>query len=81
VIALGKDYDYAVVGTPDRKYLWILSRTPQMEPNTYDAVVAEAKSQGFNVSALMKTRHTARPSGGAGRLELPHVVARKRQTG
>jgi len=59
VIALGEDYDYAVVGTPDRAYLWILSRTPHMETNTYDAVVAEAKSQGFNVSALMKTRHSS----------------------
>jgi apolipoprotein D and lipocalin family protein len=59
VIALGEDCDYAVVGTPDRSCLWILSRTPHVETNTYDAVVADAKSQGFNVSALMETRHTS----------------------
>ena len=35
IINLGKDYDYAVVGTPNRKYLWILSRTPQMDDKLF----------------------------------------------
>lgn len=59
VIALGEDYDYAVVGTPDRSNLWILSRTPRLETSTYDGVVAEAKAQGFDVSGLVETRHTS----------------------
>jgi apolipoprotein D and lipocalin family protein len=29
IIKLGHNYEYAVVGTPDRRYLWILSRTPK----------------------------------------------------
>lgn len=59
VIALGADYEYAVVGTPDRSYLWFLSRTPQMERKLYDELVQEAKSQGFDVARLIETRHTA----------------------
>ena len=32
IIELGPEYEYAVVGHPSREYLWILSRTPRMEP-------------------------------------------------
>ena len=31
VLALGQDYDYAMVGSPNRSYLWMLSRTPTMD--------------------------------------------------
>ena len=37
IIGLGPDYTWAVVGTPNREYLWILSRTPQMSAASYDA--------------------------------------------
>ena len=39
IIDLSDDYSYAVVGHPDRDYLWILCRTPQMDSQTYDAIV------------------------------------------
>ena len=57
IIALGKDYDYAVVGTPDRKYLWILSRTSQIDPKLYTQLLESAKSKGFNTNNLIKTKH------------------------
>ena len=31
ILDLGPNYEYAVVGSPDRDYLWILSRTPQLD--------------------------------------------------
>lgn len=55
VLALDANYQYALVGTPDNKYLWILSRTPTMAQNTYQTLVATAISQGFDVSKLQKT--------------------------
>jgi apolipoprotein D and lipocalin family protein len=55
IIALGDKYDYALVGTPDRKYLWVLSRTPRMDPALYQRLLDQAKSQGFDVSKMMKT--------------------------
>ncbi len=55
IINLGKDYDYAVVGTPNRRYLWILSRTPQMDDKLYAQLVEQAKLKGFDVSRLIKT--------------------------
>ncbi len=57
IIDLGKDYDYAVVGTPNRKYLWILSRTPRMEDNLFFQLIESVKSKGFDVNNLIITSH------------------------
>ena len=57
IINLGKDYEYAVVGTPNRKYLWILSRTPNMDDKIFSQLMESAKSQGFDVNNLIKTSH------------------------
>lgn len=55
IIALGTDYDHAVVGTPDRAYLWVLARTPQMDPALYRRLLDEAKGQGFDVAKVVAT--------------------------
>lgn len=55
IIRLGKDYDYAVVSQPDRKYLWILSRTPVMEARLYEEVVSGLSADHFDVTLLEKT--------------------------
>jgi apolipoprotein D and lipocalin family protein len=55
IIDLGKDYDYAVVGTPNRKYLWILSRTPRMDDKLFIQLIESVKSKGFDVNNLIKT--------------------------
>jgi apolipoprotein D and lipocalin family protein len=57
IIDLGKDYDYAVVGTPNRKYLWILSRTPQMDDKLFSQLRESVKSKGFDVNNLIITSH------------------------
>ena len=57
IIDLGKNYDYAVVGTPNRKYLWILNRTPQMDDALFSQLVESAKWKGFDVNKLIKTPH------------------------
>jgi apolipoprotein D and lipocalin family protein len=59
VMALDDGHTHALIGTPDRKYLWILSRTPGLEPAIYDQLVETAKAQGFEVSRLVRTEHTA----------------------
>lgn len=55
IIDLGADYDYAVVGHPNRKYLWILSRTPEMEPALYEAIAQRLPGQGYDPARLQKT--------------------------
>ena len=55
IIELGRDYEYAVVSAPSRKYLWILSRTPKMEDQRYQEVVGRLKDKGFDVAKLSRT--------------------------
>ena len=54
IIKLGNDYDYSVVGTPNRKYLWILSRTPHLDDSIYDKLIQKASGWGFNISEIYK---------------------------
>ena len=53
VVDLDPDYRWAVVGSPSRKYLWILSRTPTMEKTTFDTLRTRAKQRGYDVSKLV----------------------------
>jgi apolipoprotein D and lipocalin family protein len=57
IVDLAGDYGYALVGTPDRKYLWILARRPQLDDATYARIVQLAAAQGFDVARLQRTRH------------------------
>jgi len=57
IMELAPDYSHALVGDPDRKYLWILSRTPQIDEGTFRKLAESARSQGFDVSRLILTRH------------------------
>lgn len=54
VIDLDPAYQWAVVGGPSRKYLWILSRTPTMERALYDRLVSDAAGRGYPVSKLVQ---------------------------
>jgi apolipoprotein D and lipocalin family protein len=58
VIDLAPDYGYSVVGTPDRKYLWILARTPRMDEAIYQRIVEQTAAKGFDVARLVKTRQS-----------------------
>ena len=57
IIGLGENYEYAVVGHPRRKYLWILSRTPDMDPALYEAVLEGVVRNGYDPSKLIRTIH------------------------
>jgi apolipoprotein D and lipocalin family protein len=48
VLALGDDYEYALVGTENRKYGWVLSRTPEPPPGTLEAIWDAARNQGYD---------------------------------
>jgi apolipoprotein D and lipocalin family protein len=60
VIGLDPDYRWAVVGGPDRDYLWVLSRTPVMAAGDYAQAVAIAAAQGFDVERLQPTPQPSR---------------------
>ncbi|HET6397524.1 MAG TPA: lipocalin family protein [Pseudoxanthomonas sp.] len=53
VIALDPGYQWAVVGDPDREYLWILSREPSMERALFDRLRAQATAMGYDLAPLV----------------------------
>jgi len=55
VLGLDADYRWAVVGNPNRKYLWVLSRTPQLPKHLLDAALKAAATQGFDLTQLRYT--------------------------
>lgn len=58
VIDLDEKYQLSAVSEPKREYLWILSRTPQVDPAEYDALLARLTTQGLDVSKLVRTPQT-----------------------
>jgi len=55
IIDLAQDYSYAVVGHPNRKYLWILSRTPSITEELYNHLLQGIAEKGFDLSKIEKT--------------------------
>jgi apolipoprotein D and lipocalin family protein len=56
IIDLADDYSYAVVGHPNKKYLWILSRTSKMNDSTYKQIISRIQEKGFDVSKIERTK-------------------------
>lgn len=54
IIDLADDYSYAVVSEPKMKYLWILSRTPQMKEEIYESILKKLELKGFDLHKLIK---------------------------
>ena len=54
VIAVNADYSAALVGSPNRKYLWVLARKPELDAPEYARLVDIARAQGFDTSRLRK---------------------------
>ena len=55
IIDLGKDYEYAVIGHPKRKYLWILSRSTTMDETVYESILSRLKDKQYDITKLIKT--------------------------
>ncbi len=55
IIDLADDYSYAVVSHPNKNYLWILSRKPQMDEQIYSQILFRLKEKGFDLSKIKTT--------------------------
>ncbi|MGQ0666436.1 MAG: lipocalin family protein [Nitrospiraceae bacterium] len=56
ILDLDSEYQTAVVGTPDRRHLWILARTPQLDEGTYRRLVEVGRRFGYPVGDLIHDR-------------------------
>ena len=55
VIDLDADYQLVAVSEPSREYLWVLSRTPQVAPEAYQALLQRLRAQGLAIERLERT--------------------------
>jgi apolipoprotein D and lipocalin family protein len=55
IIELDPDYEFAVVGHPNRQYLWILSRAPHLEEGLYQELLQRIANKGYDISRIKRT--------------------------
>ena len=58
VIDIDADYRLVAVSEPKREYLWILSRTPEVNAKAYDELLARLEKRGFDLKKLEKSKQT-----------------------
>lgn len=56
VIDLDENYHLVAVSEPTREYLWVLSRTAQVDPDAYNALLGRLAQKGFDLSKLEMSR-------------------------
>ena len=59
IIGIDPDYRWAVVGNPNRKYLWILSRATELPKDQLNAALQAATSQGYDLAQLRFTQQSS----------------------
>ena len=65
VIELDKEgYQYSMVAGPDRSYLWILSRSPDLDDAVLNRLIAKAGELGFPIGELIMVDHDSPPAAG-----------------
>jgi lipocalin len=53
---IDKDYQYALIGSGSSDYLWILSRTPNLNEETKNTLLIEASRRGYDTSKFIWVR-------------------------
>ena len=56
ILEMGRQGDWALVGSRSPQYLWILSRTPTLPDETVNYIVGQATKRGYNVDKLIFDR-------------------------
>lgn len=53
ILELDEEYQWALIGSSSDKYLWILSRTPQLPPGTLQKILNLAQRRGYETDKLI----------------------------
>lgn len=60
ILDLDKNYRYALVGEPSRRYLWVLSKDKQLDSNIYSRLIERAAGMGFDTARVVKINQDCR---------------------
>ena len=58
VLALGPNYEWALIGSPNHKTLWVYSKTPTLSPDVLAGIEAKGEAEGFPASRLVAAHST-----------------------
>lgn len=61
IFELGENYEYSMVAGPDRSYLWILAREPELPRALLDELLSKAEAAGYDTSELIFVEHDRVP--------------------
>ncbi len=67
ILRVDADYQTALVGDPERKYLWLLHRQPKMDDATKAAWLDVARAQGYTLDDLIYPQQSGQVHLEAGR--------------
>ncbi len=59
VIGLAADYDWTVIGVPNEKYVWIMSRNPHLPKETIQTIIDELEKNGYNTRNIIYVEHNS----------------------
>ena len=59
ILNLGEEYDYVIVGSPKRKYGWILSRQTSLSKEKLNLIFTMLRNQGYNPNDFVMTVHSS----------------------
>jgi len=76
ILKLDRDYQVALVGSPDRHYLWVLSRVPDLDEASLQAELDYARTLGFEVDQVVRNAHCAGLRAGLRAQSRPHCNTR-----
>ncbi len=60
ILKIDENYQTVLVGEPSRKYMWVLSRDPHPDPRVVNEYLDYAKSVGYDLKNLIRTKHTVK---------------------
>jgi len=61
VIALDANYDWTVIGVPNQKYVWVMSRSAQMSREKIGEILSGIKALGYRVDEIEYVEHLPTP--------------------
>lgn len=54
ILHVDEDYTTTLIGVPDRRYLWIMARTPDLPAARFESLLTLAKHMGYDVSRVRR---------------------------
>ncbi|MBN2279224.1 MAG: lipocalin family protein [Candidatus Marinimicrobia bacterium] len=58
VIDLDENYQYTVIGVPNRKFVWIMAREPQIDEYIYQNILNKLEKTGYDVKLIKPMQQT-----------------------